>query len=399
MTRIARLTGVLLALSCAVAAPPASAANARATSASLDRQMRLAGPASGALAIDLDSGEEIYLRRPDGKRVPASVEKLYTTATALLRFGDEGTLATGALGEQAPDETGVLDGDLYLRGSGDPTFDTAAADRLARRVANAGLEEVTGGVVGDESAFDSRRGPPSSKFRLSIYIGGPLSALSFNRGRGLRSDPATFAATAFQRSLRKAGVKVREEPRDGSAPSTAVPLTELPSPPMANLARLTNVPSDNYLAEMLLKALGMKFGTIGSTAAGAAVVRAALAPLGLRPKVVDGSGLSRANRTSPRQVVALLQRMDETPSSAAFRDSLAVAGRTGTLRRRMRGTPAANRCRGKTGTLNSVSTLAGYCDTRAGGRVAFAILMNRIGVAGAHQLQDRMTAALARYAP
>jgi D-alanyl-D-alanine carboxypeptidase/D-alanyl-D-alanine-endopeptidase (penicillin-binding protein 4) len=85
--------------------------------------------------------------------------------------------------------------------------------------------------------------------------------------------------------------------------------------------------------------------------------------------------------------------------AAAFRDSLAIAGRSGTLRRRMRGTAAAGRCRAKTGTLNSVSALAGYCDTTRGGHVAFAFLMNRVGAAGARQIQDRMTVELARYSP
>jgi D-alanyl-D-alanine carboxypeptidase/D-alanyl-D-alanine-endopeptidase (penicillin-binding protein 4) len=403
---IARLIPIVLGLACVAAAPAAAAASARATAAALDGEMRLAGKASGALVIDLDSGEELYSLRADGKRVPASVEKLYTTSTALLRFGDDGRLATRALAGQPPDEAGVLDGDLYLHGGGDPTFDAADATRLAGRLADTGLKRVTGAVVGDESAFDDRRGPPSSSFRTSSYVG-PLSALSFNRGRtGLRapwfqSDPATFAAEAFERALRREGVKIGDSARDGAAPATAVALAELPSPAMADLARLTNVPSDNYLAEILVKALGMQFAQAGSTAAGTKVVRTTLAPMGLRPRVVDGSGLSRANRTSPRQVVGLLQHMsrDETVQAAAFRDSLAIAGRSGTLRRRMRGTAAAGRCRAKTGTLNSVSALAGYCDTTRGGHVAFAFLMNRVGAAGARQIQDRMTVELARYSP
>ena len=111
------------------------------------------------------------------------------------------------------------------------------------------------------------------------------------------------------------------------------------------------MPSDNFLAETLLKALGVRFGGAGSTRAGAQVVRSSVVGLGLAPTVVDGSGLSRANHTSPRQVVRLLQRMGEEDTFPAFQRSLAVAGVSGTLRRRMRGTPAQRRCRGKTGTL------------------------------------------------
>jgi D-alanyl-D-alanine carboxypeptidase/D-alanyl-D-alanine-endopeptidase (penicillin-binding protein 4) len=95
-------------------------------------------------------------------------------------------------------------------------------------------------------------------------------------------------------------------------------------------------------------------------------------------------------------VVDLLEAMD---GEAAFAGSLAVAGRTGTLERRMRGTAAQDTCRAKTGTLIGVSALAGYCTTRAGADVAFAFLMNGVNPAGARVLQDRMVAALARYAP
>jgi serine-type D-Ala-D-Ala carboxypeptidase/endopeptidase (penicillin-binding protein 4) len=168
---------------------------------------------------------------------------------------------------------------------------------------------------------------------------------------------------------------------------------------MAELARLTNRPSDNFNAETLIKALGEAFGTGGTTRAGAAVVRRTLAGFGLRPRVADGSGLSRANRTTPRQVVRLLQRMAGEDAGPAFETSLAVAGRNGTLVHRMRSSAARDRCSAKTGTLNYVSALAGYCQTTTGARVAFAFLMNGVNVYGARRLQDRMAAALARYSP
>jgi D-alanyl-D-alanine carboxypeptidase/D-alanyl-D-alanine-endopeptidase (penicillin-binding protein 4) len=145
---------------------------------------------------------------------------------------------------------------------------------------------------------------------------------------------------------------------------------------------------------MLLKNLGARFGTGGTTPAGATVVRSQLAPLGVRPSVVDGSGLSRSNRTTPRQVVRLLTNL---AGNEDFFSSLATAGRNGTLAKRMRGTAARDRCRGKTGTLSNVSALAGYCRTRSGRTLAFAILMNGVNPAGARRLQDRMAAAMAGY--
>ena len=102
-----------------------------------------------------------------------------------------------------------------------------------------------------------------------------------------------------------------------------------------------NQPSDNYIAEMLMKGLGSQFGTVGSTAAGGLVMRETLGRFGIAPTIVDGSGLSRSNRTTPREVVRLLTGMDGTEAAVAFDQSLAVAGRNGTLNKRMRGTVRA----------------------------------------------------------
>lgn len=404
MARIARLLIVFTALACALTAPPARAAGPSATAAVLERQMRYAGAASGALAVDLDSGAQLYAARADTPRVPASVEKLYTTSTALNLLGPEGRLSTRVLGDVALDQLGVLNGDLYLRGGGDPTFGTGQAEALADQLLAAGLTGITGRVIGDESAFDALRGVPSSAFRLTGDVG-PLSALTFNRGRTgkrrpyFQAQPARFAAQAFERALRARGIPTGGEAESGVAPPAAAALGERSSPTIAELSRRTNVPSDNFAAETLLKVVGAEFGGAGTTGAGAAVVRRTLGGFGLYPSVVDGSGLSRRDRTTPRDVVGLLRRMADSEAAPAFEASLPVAGRTGTLRKRMRRTAAQDRCRAKTGTLQGVSSLAGYCLSTRGSRVAFAILMNGIGVTVARRLQDRMTVALARYGP
>jgi D-alanyl-D-alanine carboxypeptidase/D-alanyl-D-alanine-endopeptidase (penicillin-binding protein 4) len=258
-------------------------------------------------------------------------------------------------------------------------------------------------VRGDESAFDARRGPPSSGFATSVYVG-PLSALSVDRGTtGLRAPyfqatPALFAAQALDRALRREGVDVGGRARTGAAPGTAVALAQSSSPTVGELVARMNVPSDNFYAETLVKLLGARFGAGGTTVAGARVVRSAMTQYGIAPQVVDGSGLSRANATSPRQVVGLLTGIAADPlNGPALLASLPVAGRSGTLRTRMRGTSAAGNCRAKTGTLTAVSGLAGYCTGTDGTRLAFAFLMNRVWTTGARRLQDRMAVALARY--
>jgi D-alanyl-D-alanine carboxypeptidase/D-alanyl-D-alanine-endopeptidase (penicillin-binding protein 4) len=384
-----------------VLAPPAQAADLAATQRLLAREMGKAGSAAGAYVVDVGTGQELYSYNADVERMPASVEKLYTSSAALLRYGAEGRLSTTVLSEDVPDADGELAGNLVLRGGGDPTFDPTDAGTLADRLVRAGLERIDGHVVGDESAFDAFRGPPSSKYQLTSDVG-PLSALSYNHGRTGRhhpyfqTSPARFTAQAFEKALRHRHVKISGKASAGTAPTGMTPLAHWDSPELGAIVKAMNQPSDNYIAETLVKALGADYGTAGSTQAGTAVVRNAVARFKVAPKISDGSGLSRFDRTSPRQIVRLLSGMAGTDAAEAFDASLAVVGRNGTLYNRMRGTAAQDRCHAKTGTLHDVSTLAGYCRTAAGERVAFAFLMNATTVWKAHPLQDRMTAALAR---
>jgi serine-type D-Ala-D-Ala carboxypeptidase/endopeptidase (penicillin-binding protein 4) len=397
MARIVCLAALLAALF----APAAQAGGPAATARALDRHMDRAGAASGAYAIDLDSGRELFARAPDVPRIPASVNKLYTTAAALRLYGAEGQLTTEVLGSTALVD-GVLEGNLYLRGGGDPDFSRAEARGLARVLAGSGLESVTGRVIGDESRFDALRGGPASGYATSFWVG-PLSGLPFNHGMTIgrrpafQRQPARYAAERFDRELERAGVSVHRAARAGVTPKAAVLLGEWASPRMSVLAKYTN-PSDNYMAETLLKALGADHGTGGTTAAGTAVARREAATFGAEPTMVDGSGLSRGNRTTPRDVVELLAGMAETELAEPLRISLAVAGRSGTLSDRMRATTAQGRCRAKTGTLNGISNLAGYCTSRSGARTAFAILMSG-SVWSSHPLQNKMAAVLARYRP
>ena len=116
-------------------------------------------------------------------------------------------------------------------------------------------------------------------------------------------------------------------------------------------------------------------------------------------QAVDGSGLSRRNSVSPQEVVKLLAAMyrDRT-DGPAFESSLPIAGREGTVADRMRGTAAEGNCATKTGTLDGVSALSGYC--HAGGHtIAFSVLNNGVDVNAARVAQDRVAAAIARYNP
>jgi serine-type D-Ala-D-Ala carboxypeptidase/endopeptidase (penicillin-binding protein 4) len=392
---------VPLALACALLAlapvPAARAQDAAALVARLNAQMRHAGPAAGAYVLDLTSGRQLFAWRPDAPRPPASVEKLYTTSTALLKLGPDTTLGTTVLGQGTLAPDGTWQGDLYLKGGGDPTLSADRVGALATQLEATGVTRVSGSILGDESMFDSSRGSYDTTFAYDPDIGGVLGALTIGRGFSADGQPALAAAKRLAADLRADGVRVIGRTGTGTAPASVQPLATTASAPIRELIALTNVPSDNYLAETLLKDLGARFGGAGTTAAGVGVVQAQMAALGLHPRIVDGSGLSRADLTTPRQVVRLLARMHAQPLAGAFEGSLPVAGRTGTLVHRMRGTAAQDRCEAKTGTLIGVSSLAGLCSSAGGHVLAFAFLMNRVGQTPAHRAQDAMTAALATY--
>ncbi|MGH2871417.1 MAG: D-alanyl-D-alanine carboxypeptidase/D-alanyl-D-alanine endopeptidase [Solirubrobacteraceae bacterium] len=397
-------------------APAAPSAALRLLDRSLNKGMQQAGSQSSAYVIDLKTGDVLYSRRAGVGRLPASVEKLYTTTTALQRFGPGARLTTAVLGSGRP-IGGTYSGTLYLRGGGDPTFGSTAFDNayygpgraatiqqlVANLVRATRMRALSGRVVADESLFDSDRGTPATGNRPSIYVEGELSALSFDRGWSSSSGTAYFRHPALQAgnglvaALRGAGIRVsrRTTVRAGATPPGAITLATVQSPTIAQLVAMTNTPSDNFFAETLLKNLGARFGGAGTTAAGAAIVRAQIASkFGIKPRLNDGSGLSYYDRTSPIQVVTLLRAM---AGDADFIGSLPVAGETGTLQDEMRGTYAEGRCRAKTGTLNAVSNMAGYCVARDGHTLAFALLMNGIDPDYAHPIQDRMVVSLARY--
>jgi len=216
------------------------------------------------------------------------------------------------------------------------------------------------------------------------------------------ADPASCAAAVFASVLESRGVRVTggvATSRD-PLPGAARVLAAYEGPPMAQVIRVVNTESQNLHAEMLLRLVGANLGGEGSAKAGHEAVRAVMKRLGVDDagwSLADGSGLARTNLLTPHGVVTLLAAMDRHPHAAAFRDSLAVAGATGTLEKRLRGTPAEKRLVGKTGSLQLANSLAGYVTTTRGERLAFAIFLNNQATRGreATSAIDRVAALLA----
>ena len=374
--------------------------------------MKPLGSDSGAYVVDLDGGQVLFDDDATIPRYPASVEKLYTLSTALDLFGPSGTLHTSVYGVGTLEPGGVWDGDLYLRGGGDPTFGDeafvkdwygtgATVGALAAEVLAAmHITRVNGSVIGDESYFDSLRGDPATDYEPDPNLVGELSALSFDRGAsGAQGSPPAHAAWELAGALRRDGVIVTGHSQAGVTPAGAHLFASIPSPPMSTLAVLTATPSDDFFAEMILKGLGARFGASGTTADGAAVVKHFIAGLGITPQIVDGSGLSRGDLTSPLQVVTLLRDLSPGGDAALqtvgadLHAALPIDGETGTLVTRMIGTAAEGNCQAKTGTLSNASDLAGWCD----GHYVFALLMNDVNLITAEKAQYKIVEALARY--
>lgn len=392
-------------------ASPALTRLQRTLNSDLNRQ----GGANSALVVDETTDRTLWSYNDSVGRLPASVEKLWTTTTALLEFGPDQTFQTKVLGVGRLTRTGTFVGTVYLRGGGDPSFGSGTFDhimygagatvqKLALSLRQAGVRRIQGAIVGDASYFDSVRGGPDSGWQASLETEGSLSALSFDAGftnlheDELDANPPLVATQAFADALRAAGVTVPASTRiaTGLTPRSAQLLTSESSPTLARLLELTNSPSDNFFAETLLKDLGAAIGHHGTTARGASVVRGLIAQdFGLRPQLDDGSGLSRFDRSNVRQIVLLLREMQ---SQRAFWNSLAIAGVRGTMIDEMRHTLGANNCRGKTGTLHDVANLVGYCRAANGNRLVFAFMMNGLtdSTAG-HQLEDLDAEALANY--
>jgi D-alanyl-D-alanine carboxypeptidase/D-alanyl-D-alanine-endopeptidase (penicillin-binding protein 4) len=427
---IAVLLAVLGVFSSGAAASP-TAPSARISAASsvaeVKALVRKVAGRSGAYVYDITGNKLLAGKNARTKRILASNTKLFTAAAALDRYGADGTFTT-ALWTDGTINAGVLTGDIYLRGGGDPMFGSAAfakkrfgnpatAEALALNLRSIGVTEITGRVYGDETAFDGKRGTAHYGFRRSSEIGGLLSGLIFDQGlngKHFQADPPRFAAAKMRAALKGAGIEVGNRTGVKATPVNSQRVAFVQSLPMSSIVRQMDKPSNNYLAEMLIKGLAMPLDTTSQTGgasggsgppldakpattrAGASVARRFAADLSSRVSLNDGSGLSRSDLAAPREVVDLLRGMADKLTFAPFNLSLPIPGVDGTLYKRMRGTAASKRCHAKTGTLSNVSALSGYCTTGSGHQVAFSILQNGVYPLSAHSIQNSIVTTIAR---
>jgi D-alanyl-D-alanine carboxypeptidase/D-alanyl-D-alanine-endopeptidase (penicillin-binding protein 4) len=402
-TVLLRLAAAAVAIVAFFLVPAAQAGSRSAFQTQLARALhaRHISPArTGAIVFDLQSGTTLFAHNARLGLRPASNEKLATTYAALTALGPTFRIETDVLGEGQQDGT-TWQGNLVLKGYGDPALSFAQVNSLARQVAAAGIRHVSGRILGDESWFDTRRTGLGWKPQFYLHESPALSALIVNRGwtgRYETTRPALTAAQLFRYDLRRAGITVHGGAALGVASDEAAPLAQVQSAPLSALVRHMDVYSDNFYAEMLLKEVGAVQGNFGSAAAGIAVERRLLRDAGVPlggVRVVDGSGLSLLDRWTPLGLATLLRTMwqDEDLRSYLLL-ALPIAGKTGTLVHRMRTGPAHGLVRAKTGTTNNASTLSGF----VGDRYAFSILENGspVRVQNAEASQNRFAQVLAR---
>lgn len=359
--------------------------------------------------------------------VPASNQKLLTTWAALTVLGPDFRFQTGLTADAVPLD-GVINGNLYLIGDGDPFLTTedwwdqygdvldgrhhTRFEDLVDRVVALGVTEITGRIIGDESAFDTVRQGPWADRLINSKQSGPLSALTLNEGfetwpsapigttrtRSITENPPLLAASKLEQLLRENGVAIGASAEAGTAPASAVEITTLDSPTLLRVITHINSHSSNIGAELLLKKLGQITRADGSTAGGAEAVHQILTEAGIPLEgmsIKDGSGLAETNLVTCQAMAALLATAG--PDSD-FATTLAIGAERGTLLLRFVDTPAEGAVFAKTGTLNSSTALSGYVrsSTEPDVDLTFAYVANEEFI-NTLELQDAFVVALTAY--
>ncbi len=357
---------------------------------------------TSCVAVSVD-GQVVGGKNQDRSLRPASNVKVLTAATALEVLGPGFTYTTEVRGTVA---SGVVAGDLYFVGGGDPMlssewwqgpntkyppFATTSVESLARAIRDAGVTRVDGAVVGDSSRYDDEWYPPTWTSDVRFSEGGPISALLVNDSRESNTqssnDPVVGAAAVLTAALRDAGVTVTGAPTEGVAPVDLPVVASVTSQPMTAVLDEMLTTSDNNTAEMVLKEIGLEAGGVGTREAGLVAIGAAMQTWGIPTAgttLVDGSGLSDENRLTCDALLTVLQRQSiDDPVG----QGLAVAGEAGgTLSDAFVGTALEGSLRAKTGTLYNyddgtggkpaAKALSGYVPVTGGGAIEFAMLLN-----------------------
>ena len=348
----------------------------------------------GIKVVAVETGAVIYEKNPHKLHHPASTTKLFTAATALARLGSDYQFETTVYVDANADIQ--VPENIYLKGRADPVLQPHHIVKLADILLETGVKSIQGDIVVDTTYLDTVREGPGW-----MWDDRPLriSALSI---RQIEPEPGTRSRALacgylLKNELIEKGIEVTGDVVPGTVPLEARTVAKHLSPPLANIIKLMNKPSDNWIAELLFKTIGAEvMGEPGTWAKGRDAVNEFLEEITGEPpahRFVDGSGLSRYNLLNAELLTQLLVYMYHNfELMPEYLASLPIAGVDGTLGNRMQGMYAEKVLRAKTGTLSGVSALAGYTVTADDEVFAFGILISHyVGSATpARDIQDQI---------
>jgi D-alanyl-D-alanine carboxypeptidase/D-alanyl-D-alanine-endopeptidase (penicillin-binding protein 4) len=428
------------------------------------------------LAVQVaETGETLFENEAEKRFVPASNTKIVTAAVALDALGPDYRWTTRLVAD-GPVRDGVLAGDLWIVGGGDPLLSRSDVAGWIPRLREAGIRRIEGDLVGDDRVFEGgqwgegwmwddlfagwaagvsglqlhpntvrawlipgrqlgdaarielrgespplpidnrvRTGAPGSEVRLrflpppeggDVHLEGwvPLGPDSVPLYLAT-PHPTLYLLDYLSDRLENEGIAVSGGVRRAGAQETLSAAgwsAELRSEPLSEVIADMLKPSDNQVAETVLRTVGREAGDGGSAEAGLEVIEETLATWGIEPGAIslaDGSGLSHYNEVTPNAMVRLLRAMWRRPDFPIFEAAMPVAGVDGTLRRRLLGTPGESNVRAKTGSLSSVRALSGYLRDGAGETLIFSLFLNGYDAPGdvAVALEDLLVEQLALY--
>lgn len=334
----------------------------------------------------------LYEYQPEKRMIPASITKLVTSAIALHYLGTGYEFKTALYTDDVNISDGVINGNLYIKGYGDPEFDTADLFTLIKKFLALNIKEITGNIVYDDTYLDKEY------FGLADYYSGDtklqywpfVNALCIDRNAS-RTNPSESIANTLEYEFQGKSVKLGGIIVAGTTPDSPKELARI-SHNMAEVLANMNKPSDNHYAITIFKVVGaVQDSPPGTLNKGADAVVKLFTNIGISRneyEFLEGSGLTRFNYATSNVYVQLLKYMfDDVKSFDVFYNSLTVAGVDGTLKKRMIDTEAMYNIHAKTGSINGVSTLAGYAITRDNELLIFYIAMN--GFKGANWIPYR----------
>ncbi|MBT8380285.1 MAG: D-alanyl-D-alanine carboxypeptidase/D-alanyl-D-alanine-endopeptidase [Ignavibacteria bacterium] len=351
--------------------------------------------------------------------IPASNTKLFTTAAALDLMGGDFLLSTKLLSDDSDLEDRVINGNLYLKGLGNSIFTIEDIIEMVDSLIAIGITKITGNIVGDDTYFDDvyTRDDWIKDEKANVKLPA-ISALVLDRNRTKSTkkrrgryrtyiinveNPPLHAAKKLKEILEHNNIEVSGNADYDETPLTANLITEC-SVKLREVLKLINKRSDNFLAECLFKTIGaVASGRQGNSFYSTQAVLTFIKDNAIYSKgtsIVDGSGISRYDQVTPGAIIGLLEKMYfDINNFDDFYNSLAIAGVDGTLDERMSSTLAESNFRGKTGTLNGVSSISGYLTTAGGEDLIICIIFefNNGRWKTFRNLQDEIIEALAEW--